>query len=99
VPTSRAIIGGVSPHAHSSFRCPVCTLSGHRGYECPKAFFRAFGRVMPGQRSDGSQDPTAWDKDDLVPAARADLAEFLRWTKVPINRRCPVSVALIAAGP
>ena len=98
VPTSRALIGGVSPHAHSSFRCPVCSLSGHRGYECPKAFFRAFGRVMPGQRADGSQDPTAWDKDELVPAARADLAEFLRWTKVPINRRCPVSVALIAAG-
>ena len=99
VPTSRAIVGGVSPHAHSSFRCTVCSLTGHRGYECPKAFFRAFGRVMPGQRADGSQDPTAWEKDELVPAARADLAEFLRWTRVPLNRRCPVSVALIAAGP
>jgi rubredoxin len=99
VPTSRAIVGGVSPHAPSSFRCPVCSFTGHRGYECPKAFFRAFGRVMPGQRADGSQDPTAWERDELVPAARADLAEFLRWTRVPLNRRCPVSVALIAAGP
>jgi hypothetical protein len=65
----------------------------------PKAFFRAFGRVRPGQRSDGIQEPTAWDRDDLVPAARADRAEFLRWIKVPINRRCSVSVVLIAAGP
>ena len=99
IPTSRAIIGGVSPHAHSNFRCPVCSTSGHRGYECPKAFFRAFGRVMPGQRDDGTPDPTAWIKDELVPAARADLAEYLRWTRVPVNRRCPVSAALIAASP
>ena len=99
IPTSRAIIGGTSPHAHSSFRCSVCSVQGHRAYECPKAFFRAFGRAMPGQRDDGTQDPTAWHKDELVPAARADLAEYLRWTRVPLNRRCPVSIALIAAGP
>ena len=74
-------------------------MQGHRAYECPKAFFRAFGRAMPGQREDGTQDPTAWHKDELVPAARADLAEYLRWTRVPLNRRCPVSVSLIAAGP
>jgi hypothetical protein len=99
IPTSRSIIGGCSPHAHSNFRCTVCSNSGHRPYECPKAFFKAFGRVMPGQRDNGSPDPTAWLNDELVPAARADLAEYLRWTRVPINRRCPVSVALIAAGP
>jgi hypothetical protein len=77
----------------------VCSITGHRAYECPKAFFRAFGRVMPGQRDDGSQDPSAWVDDELVPAARADLASYLRWTRVPLNRRCPVSIALIAAGP
>jgi hypothetical protein len=99
IPTSRAIIGGVSPHAASTFRCSICSTSGHRPYECPKAFFKAFGRVMPGQRDNGSQDPTAWVGDELVPAARADLAEYLRWTKVPLNRRGPVSAALIAAGP
>ena len=88
-----------SPHGPCTFRCPVCSTTGHRAYECPRAFFRAFGKVMPGHREDGSQDPTAWSKDDLVPAARADLAEYLRWTRVPINRRCPVSAALIAAGP
>ena len=99
IPTSRSIVGGVSPHAHSSFRCTVCSFAGHRPYECPKAFFKAFGRVMPGQRDDGSQDPTAWLNDELVAAARADLADYLRWTRVPVNRRCPVSAGLIAAGP
>ena len=99
IPSSRAIIGGCSPHAHSAYRCPVCSVPGHRAYECPKAFFRTFGRTMPGHRDDGTQDPSAWRNDELVPAARADLAEYLRWTKVPLNRRCPVSIGLIAAGP
>ncbi len=99
VPTSRTIIGACSPHGSSTFRCTACSTPGHRAYECPRAFFRAFGKVMPGQREDGSQDPTAWSNNELVPAARADLAEYLRWTRVPINRRCPVSIALIAAGP
>jgi hypothetical protein len=53
-------------------------------------------RSPPRQRS---PDPTAWHNDELVPAARADLADYLRWTRVPLNRRCPVSIALIAAGP
>ena len=101
IPTSRAIIGGCSPHAHSSIRCSVCSTQGNRVYECPKAFFKASGRAIPGQRSNlnGTQDSTAWHNDELVPAARADLADYLRWTRVPLNRRCPVSIALIAAGP
>ena len=99
IPSSSDIIGSISPHGRSVFRCLVCNLTGHRPYECPKAFFSAFGKVMPGQRGDGSQDPTAWLNGELVPAARADLAEYLRWTRVPVNRRCPITATIIAAGP
>ena len=35
IPTSHSIVGGVSPHAHSSFRCTVCSFAGLRPYECP----------------------------------------------------------------
>ena len=99
IPTSRSIIGGVSAHQHSFFKCPVCSILGHRSYECPKAFFTSFGKVLPGHRADGSQDTTAWLHDELVPQARADLAEYLRWTRVPMHRRSPMTAALIAAGP
>ncbi len=52
---------------------------------------------MPVQRSNGTQDPTAWHNNELVPAARADLADYLRFTRA--SSTCPVSIALIAAGP
>ena len=54
IPSSQDIIGSISPHSRSTFRCPICNIAGHRPYECPKAFFTTFGRVMPGQRGDGT---------------------------------------------